>query len=75
MLGHTWQKRVIFSLTVLDSPTSNNIYIITLLISNPFTSLACISDKIRTQKSIIQGACNELQVIREREKINTQEND
>ena len=47
----------------------------TLLISNPFTSLACISDKIHTQKSILQTACNELQVIRERENINTQEND
>ena len=62
---------MIFSLTVLDSPTSNNIYIITLLISNPFTSLACISDKIHGQKSIIQAACNELQVIRDRENINT----
>ena len=38
-------------------------------------TLACISDKIHTQKSILQTACNELQVIREREHINTQEND
>ena len=50
-------------------------YITTLLISNLFTSLTCISDKIHTQKSILQTACNELQVIRERENINTQEND
>ena len=46
-----------------------------MLISNPFTSLACISEKIYNQKSILQTACNELQVNRERENINTQEND
>ena len=49
--------------------------ITTLLISIPFTSLACISDKIHTQKSILQTACNELQMLRERENFNTQEND
>ena len=47
-------------------------YTITLLISNPFTPLACISDKIHTQKSLLQTACKELQVIRDRENINTQ---
>ena len=36
---------------------------------NRFTSLACISDKIHTQKSILQTACNEQQVIRECEKL------
>ena len=34
-----------------------------------------ISDKTSTQKSILQTAGNELQVIRECENINTQEND
>ena len=37
--------------------------------------MACISDKIHTSKPILQTAYNELQVIRERENINIQEND
>ena len=45
------------------------------MISNLFTSLTCISDKIHTSKPILQTACNELQVIRERENIYTPEND
>ena len=40
-----------------------------------FTSLASISDKIHTPKPILQIACNQLQVIREHENINTQENE
>ena len=63
----------ILSLTVLDIPTSDDIT--TLLVSNPFTSQICISEKIHTQKSILQTACKELHVIREHENINTQEND
>ena len=45
-----------------------------MFISNQFTSLAYVSDKIHTKKSILQTACNELQLIRERENSNTQEN-
>ena len=50
-------------------------YITKMFISNQFTSLAYVSDKIHTQKSILQTACKELQVIREHENINTQEKD
>ena len=62
------------------SPPKEMLLIILLCIniltfSNLFTSLTCISDKIHTAKPILQTARNELQVIRECENINTQEND
>ena len=66
---------MILSLIVLDNQTSDNILYHHTVDSIPFTSLASISDKIHTPKPILQIACNQLQVVREHENINTQENE
>ena len=66
---------MVLSFTVLDNPAFDNILYHHTVDSIPFTSLASISDKIHTPKPILQTAYNQLQVIREHENINTQEND